>query len=57
MSSPKIRVIGNACITRYNNGEGTIWDIINSYTALTDDEKQEVYNYIISIRPDIAEGV
>jgi len=49
----KIRIIAAACITRYNNGEGDIDDIVNSYTYLTAEDKVLVYAEIYTKRPDI----
>lgn len=48
----KIRIIGNASITRYDNGEGTIESIIDSYDQLPDD-RSEVVAYTRKYRPDI----
>ena len=48
----KIRVIGNACITRYERGEKDIYAVVNSYT-LTEENKALVIKHISSTRPDI----
>jgi len=53
MSVHKIRIIANACITRFDGGERTIEDIINSYTALNDEDKTLVIAEIASKRLDI----
>jgi len=35
----KIRIIANACITRYDNGEREITDIVDSYNMAADDRE------------------
>lgn len=49
----KIRIIANACITRYNNGEGDIITIVDSYN-LTQEDRDLVLAEIYAKRPDIA---
>ncbi|MEC0248728.1 hypothetical protein P4H65_23335 [Paenibacillus chitinolyticus] len=48
----KIRIIANACVTRYNNGEGEIKDIVDSYD-LDAEDKEKVLAYVYFKRPDI----
>ncbi|WP_068775788.1 hypothetical protein [Paenibacillus sp. FJAT-26967] len=48
----KIRIIANACITRYTNGEGGIIAIVNSYNLASDD-KESTLAHVYSKRPDI----
>jgi hypothetical protein len=52
MAAYKIRIIANACITRYNNGEGDIVTIVDSYNLSVED-KQLVLAEIYAKRPDI----
>jgi len=49
----KIRITGNACITRYNNGERSIDTIVDSYNPAAED-KERILEYVYSKRPDIA---
>ncbi|NHN31118.1 hypothetical protein [Paenibacillus agricola] len=55
MAAYKIRIIANACITRYNNGEAadlkTILDV--NYASLAQDDRAAVIVYVAQIRPDI----
>ena len=55
MATPmyKIRILANACITRYDRGERTMNNIIDSYTGATEEDKNLVKAEIISKRPDI----
>ncbi|MFS0841179.1 hypothetical protein [Paenibacillus sp. 1P03SA] len=48
----KIRIIANACITRYNNGEGGIMVVVDSYN-LANEDREGVLAYVYSKRPDI----
>lgn len=48
----KIRIIANACVTRYDGGEREMIDIINSYNLMTDDSNL-VKAEIAAKRPDI----
>lgn len=52
MAAYKIRIIANACITRYDAGEGTIIAIVDSYNLASDD-RDLVLAQIIAKRPDI----
>lgn len=58
-STLQVKSVGNAIITRYNNGEGATIAIIiaNSYPALNDvgreDDRAAVVAYIGTKRPDI----
>jgi hypothetical protein len=48
------RIVGNAIITRYNNGEGTVNQIIAAnYPNMTQEDQGLVKAYIITKRPDI----
>lgn len=49
----KIRIIANACITRYNGGEREITDIVDSYNMAQEDADL-VLAEIYTKRPDIA---
>lgn len=55
MTTPmyKIRILANACITRYDRGERTMNDIIDSYSNATEEDKNLVKAEIISKRPEI----
>lgn len=53
MPGYKIRIIANACITRYDGGEREITDIIASYSLLPEDA-EAVKAEIVAKRPDIA---
>lgn len=48
----QIRVLANACITRYDRGESDIIAVVNSYT-LTDENKTLVLAQIYAYRQDI----
>ena len=48
----KIRIIANACITRYDRGERTMNDIISSY-PMAEEDKALVIAEITAKRPDI----
>lgn len=52
MAMFKIRVIANACITRWERGERTMNDIINGYN-MQDDDKALVTAEIISKKPKL----
>lgn len=52
MAMYKIRIIAAACITRYNNGEGDIDDIVDSYNMSAED-RALVMAEIYTRRPDI----
>ena len=49
----QIRIIANACITRYNSGEREITDIVASYNMAQEDSDL-VLAEIYAKRPDIA---
>lgn len=49
----KIRIISNACITRYNSGEREVTDIVDSY-SLAPEDRELVLTEIYIKRPDIA---
>jgi len=51
--SLKIKTVGNACIIRYDRGEGTISQIIEAnYSGLSASEVEQVKEYIRETRPD-----
>ena len=52
MNSLQVKVIGNACIIRYNRGEGSIESILDSYN-LSQDNAALVKDQIVGTRPDI----
>ncbi|MFC3800014.1 hypothetical protein [Cohnella sp. GCM10012308] len=52
MAMYKVRIIANACITRYDGGERNLLDIVNSYNLSTDDATL-VKTEIATKRPDI----
>lgn len=52
MKDFQIRVIARACITRYDNNEGDIKDIVASYN-LAEENAVRVEAYIYSQRSDI----
>lgn len=54
MSMPmyKIRIVANACITRYDRGERTMNNIVSSYN-LTEEDKSLVIAEITAKRVDI----
>lgn len=56
MAMYKIRIIANACITRYDSGEGDILSIVGSYN-LAQEDKDLVLAEIFTKRPDIAATV
>lgn len=51
----QIRIIANACITRYNQGEREITDIVDSYNMAQEDVDL-VLAEIYTKRPDIDPG-
>lgn len=53
MASYKVRIMANACITRYDGGEREMVDIIASYN-LAESDANLVKAEIIAKRPDIA---
>lgn len=48
----KIRIIANACMTRYDRGERSMNDIINGYNMEKDD-KELVIAEIVAKRPKL----
>jgi hypothetical protein len=52
MAMYKIRIIANACITRYDTGEREITDIVASYNMASDDQNL-VLAEIYAKRPNI----
>lgn len=53
LSMAMIRICANACITRYERGEGTIEEILGSYT-LDDQNRSLVKAEIYVRRPELA---
>lgn len=49
----QVRVVANACITRVNDGEGTIDQVVSTYPMQSDD-REKVLAYAYVIRPDLA---
>ncbi|MFU1797670.1 hypothetical protein ACM1RC_27650 [Paenibacillus azoreducens] len=49
----QVRVVANACITRVNDGEGTIDQVVSTYPMQTDD-RDKVLAYAYVLRPDLA---
>lgn len=54
MAQFKIRIIGNACLTRYDGGETPIDDVVSAYNLAEEDENL-VWAHIYSKRPDLGE--
>ncbi|MEI7027167.1 hypothetical protein [Paenibacillus sp. y28] len=54
MSMPKVRIIANACITRYDSGERSIEDIVGSYNMASVDQEL-VLAQIYAKRPELGE--
>jgi hypothetical protein len=52
LTAAKIRLMANACITRFDRGERPIEDVIASYSMQADNEKL-VREQIMERRPDI----
>ncbi len=50
-----VRIVANACIARYDAGEGDIHTILNSYSRLTEEDKVLILARIAEIRPDITQ--
>ncbi|MBX4145980.1 hypothetical protein [Paenibacillus lautus] len=48
----QVRVVANACITRVNDGEGTIDQVVSTYPMQADD-REKVLAYAYVIRPDL----
>ncbi|OMF54670.1 hypothetical protein BK138_16050 [Paenibacillus rhizosphaerae] len=48
----QVRVVANACITRVNDGEGTIDQVVSSY-PMQEDDKEKVLAYAYVLRPDL----
>ena len=53
MSMYKIRIIANACITRFTRGERTMNEIIDSYNP-TEENRTLIVAEIISKKSDIS---
>lgn len=52
LKSFQVRVIARACITRYNNGEGSIIAIVSSY-GHSQENNDLILAEVASMRPDI----
>ncbi|CAH1057633.1 hypothetical protein [Paenibacillus pseudetheri] len=48
------RVVANACITRVNNGEGTIEEVTATY-KMTAEDRVKVLAHVYVLRPDLQE--
>lgn len=48
----QVRVVANACITRVNDGEGTIDQVVSNYPMQPDD-REKVLAHVYVIRPDL----
>lgn len=48
----QVRVVANACITRYERGEGTITEVVNSYNMNPTDRELVVAEIMVK-RPDL----
>lgn len=54
MAAYKIRIIANACITRYANGEGNLNQILdNNYSTLASEDRDAVIERVCETRPDV----
>lgn len=53
LAAYKVRIMANACITRYDGGERTMSNIVSNYN-LTEEDANLVKAEIISKRPDIS---
>jgi uncharacterized protein (DUF433 family) len=49
----KLNIFTNAVIARYENGEGTVEEIVATYTKLTAEEQQQVIDNVYAKRPDL----
>lgn len=54
LKAAAVRVIASACLTRYDAGEREITDIVNSYTALSEEDRNAVLAQIYTKRPELA---
>lgn len=54
MAQFKIRIIGNACLTRYDGGETPIDEVVSGYN-LADVDESLVWAHIYSRRPELGE--
>lgn len=52
LSDVKVRVIAQACLTRYDRGEGT-WDFVVDSYNLSDENRALIVDQIIVKRPSI----
>lgn len=50
----QVRIVARACIARYDRGEGTIIEIVDSYNMQPDD-REAVLEEIYRLRPDLKE--
>ncbi|AUO05449.1 hypothetical protein NS115_06055 [Paenibacillus jamilae] len=55
LTEAQIRICANACITRYERGEGDIATIMGSY-ALNEEQREQVMTNIFSKRSDLIAG-
>ncbi|MNB98375.1 hypothetical protein D3C75_456240 [compost metagenome] len=54
MAAYKIRIIANACLTRYDSSEGQIETIVDSYSLIVED-RELVLAQIYTKRPTLGE--
>ncbi|MDN4082520.1 hypothetical protein [Paenibacillus polymyxa] len=52
LTEAQMRICANACITRYDRGEGDIVTIMGSY-ALNEEQREHVMKIILSTRSDL----
>lgn len=50
----QVRIVARACIARYDRGEGTIIEIVDSYNMQPDD-REAVLEEVYRLRPDLKE--
>ncbi|MBU9707238.1 hypothetical protein KSP24_09915 [Paenibacillus sp. AK121] len=55
LTEAQIRICANACITRYERGEGDIATFMGSY-ALNEEQREQVMTIILSKRSDLIAG-
>jgi hypothetical protein len=53
LAAYKVRIMANACITRYDSGERTMNDIVTSYN-MSEEDTNLIKAEIIAKRPDIS---
>jgi len=54
LAAYKIRIIANACVTRNDNGEGTLNTILDTcYSSLAPEDRTSVIEYACEKSPDV----